>query len=675
MLWSPDSKKLVWADRRQRIRYVDINTKKIVEVDQSPAWEIRNYNWSPDSKWITYSKPEKEMLSKIYLYSLESGKRHPITEGWYTSQEPAFSSDGKYLFFSSNRDYTPNFSWIESDFSYQDMNRIYLVTLTNDVASPFEPKNDEVAVSESKVKDEKKQDNKDGKAVSVKVDLDNIHNRIAGLPIQPSNYSQITSAGDKIYYTRNGSKDEKQRLLIYDLEKLEEKDLGEINGYEISANQKKMLVGQNGSYAIIDLPSAEIKIENKLDLSNMQVQLNKKAEWQQIFNECWRQMREFFYDPNMHGTDWPAVKAKYAPLVNHVNHRNDLTYIIGEMIGELNIGHAYTGGGDRPDVRKIQTGLLGAELVKDNKSGYFRIEKILDGQNWDKSLISPLQVIGVNARQGDYILSIDGTSTKPLKNIYEIMVNKAGRQVTLELNSTASESGKRKATVIPIADESRLYYYDWVQSNMDKVNRATNGKVGYIHIPDMGTGGLNEFAKQFYPQVRKKALIIDVRGNGGGFVSGMIIERLRREIAMITIARNTVPSTEPDEMIYGPMVCLADEFSASDGDIFPYRFKQYNLGKVIGKRTWGGVVGIRGSLPLLDGGQLYKPEFSRYNVEGTEWIMEGVGVEPDIFVDNDPAKEYAGEDQQLNRAIREILEELKTKEKTIPNPPPYPDKQ
>ncbi|MEJ2542611.1 MAG: S41 family peptidase [Calditrichaceae bacterium] len=386
-------------------------------------------------------------------------------------------------------------------------------------------------------------------------------------------------------------------------------------------------------------------------------------------------MREFFYAPNMHGVDWPAVKAKYAPLVKYVNHRNDLTYIIGEMIGELNIGHAYVGGGDRPDVKKIQTGLLGAELVKDSKSGYFRIKKILDGQNWDKSLISPLQVISVDAREGDYILSIDGKSTKALNNIYAELINKVGKQVTLELNSTVSTSGKRAVTVVPIADESNLYYYDWVQANLEKVNKATDGKVGYIHIPDMGTGGLNEFVKQFYPQIRKKALIVDVRGNGGGFVSGMIIERLRREIAMITIARNTIPGTEPDEMIYGPMVCLADEFSASDGDIFPYRFKKYNLGKVIGKRTWGGVVGIRGPLPLLDGGFLYKPEFSRYDVEGKEWIMEGVGVEPDIYVDNDPAKEYAGEDQQLNRAIQEILDELKTKEKTIPNPPPYPDKK
>ncbi|MEJ2052973.1 MAG: S41 family peptidase, partial [Calditrichaceae bacterium] len=512
-------------------------------------------------------------------------------------------------------------------------------------------------------------------AVSVKVDFDNIEQRIVGLPVQASNYSHLTSVGSKLYYNRNGSKDEKTRLLMYDLDKQEEKDLGQINGYEISADQKKMLVGQNGSYAIIDLPADEVKINDKLDLSDMQVDLNRRAEWKQIFNECWRQMRDFFYAPNMNGVNWPAVRKKYAPLVEYVNHRNDLTYIIGEMIGELSIGHTYVGGGERPEAKRFKTGLLGAELIKDNASGYFKINKILSGQNWDKSLISPLQAIGVDADEGDFILSVDGKSTKGMNNIYASLVNKAGEQVVLELNSKPQENGKRTVTVIPIADESDLYYYDWVQTNVKKVNKATDGKVGYVHIPDMGRGGLNEFVKQFYPQIRKKALIVDVRGNGGGFVSGMIVERLRREIAMITIARNSIPKTDPNEMIYGPMVCLADEFSASDGDIFTYRFKKYNLGKVIGKRTWGGVVGIRGSLPLLDGGQLYKPEYSRYNVEGTKWIIEGVGVEPDIYVDNDPAKEFAGEDQQLERAIKEILDELKTKEKTIPGPPPYPDRR
>jgi tricorn protease len=375
----------------------------------------------------------------------------------------------------------------------------------------------------------------------------------------------------------------------------------------------------------------------------------------------------------MHGVDWKAMKEKYQPLVKYVNHRIDLTYIIGEMIGELSTGHTYVGGGDMPQAKRVQTGLLGAQIVKD-KSGYFQIKKIVRGQNWSNAYRSPLTEIGVNANEGDFIVAVNGKSTKELNNVYEALVNTVGKQVKLKLNATATEANSREVTVMPIADEANLYYFNWVEDNIKKVNQATNGKVGYLHIPDMGVGGLNEFVKYYYPQLQKKALIVDVRGNGGGNVSSMIIERLQREAAMIDIARNGIPNVDPGGMVWGPKVCLINEFSASDGDIFPYRFKQHKLGKLIGKRTWGGVVGIRGSLPLLDGGFLNKPEFSRYDLEGKEWIMEGVGVEPDIYVDNDPAKEFAGIDEQLNKAIEVILDELKTQEQTIPPAPKLPVK-
>jgi len=368
------------------------------------------------------------------------------------------------------------------------------------------------------------------------------------------------------------------------------------------------------------------------------------------------------------------MRDRYAPLVAYVNHRADLTYVLGEMIGELNAGHTYVGGGEYPKPRRIPMGLLGAELERDADSRCYRIARILRGQNWDKTQRSPLTEIGVDAREGDYILSVDGASTADVADIHELLVNKAGKQVTLELNSQPKTKGSRKVVVVPTDSEADLRYYGWVQGNIEKVAEATDGKVGYIHVPDMGQHGLNEFVEHFYPQIRKKALIIDVRGNGGGNVSPMLIERLRREIVMVEFARNTAPVPEPAAMIYGPMVCLCDEFSASDGDLFSYQFKKYALGKLIGKRTWGGVVGIRGSLPLLDGGYLNKPEFSRYDVEGQQWIIEGYGVEPDIVVDNDPAKEYAGIDQQLDKAIEVILEELKTQEKEIPPLPQYPVK-
>ncbi len=677
--WSPDSRKLLWGDKKLRLRYVDINTKKITEVDQATAWEIRQYAWSPDSKWIAYLRPEEKSMNKIYLYSLEQQQKYPVTEGWYDAASPAFSSDGKYLLFVSSRDFNPIYSWTEFDHAYRDMQRVYLIPLSQKTPSPFEPKSDEVEIPThrkkggEKTETGKKTPREKGKAgVQVNVDIAGIADRIIGLPIAAGSYHSISGVKDVVYYIRNSSTDKKPVLLMYDLKKKKETELGQVNGYEISANGKKMLVSQNRNYYLIDLPKSKLQLKAKLNLSGMEMKLDRHAEWKQIFHECWVQMRDFFYASNMHGVDWEGVRKKYEPLVDYVNHRNDLTYIIGEMIGELNVGHTYVGGGERPQIKRIPMGLLGAELERDPQSGYYRIHKILKGENWNKRTRSPLTEIGVNVKEGDYIIAVNGQPTNDMVNIYESLINTAGKQVVLTVNSRATKTGSRNVTVVPIRNEGPLYYYNWVQGNIEKVNKATHGKVGYIHIPDMGEHGLNEFVKHFYPQLRKKALIIDVRGNGGGFVSPMIIERLRREIAMITIARNTAPDVNPHDMLWGPKVLLVDEFAASDGDIFTYRFKKYKLGKVIGKRSWGGVVGIRGSLPLLDGGYLYRPEFSRYDVAGKKWIIEGYGVEPDIFVDNDPGKEYAGEDQQLNKAIEVVMEELKRQEKTIPPPPPYP---
>jgi tricorn protease len=558
------------------------------------------------------------------------------------------------------------------------MSNIYFVTLTKDTPSLFKLKSDEAEPTTNTIKpetsDKKKESASVPKKIDLQVDIDGIEGRIGKLPIKASNYFNLTSVENKLYYQRRGRKDEKAALFMYDFDSREEKNLGQVDGYEISANKKKMIVSQNGLYGIINVPATEIKITDKLDLSGLQMLINKQEEWEQIYKETWRQMRDFFYSPNMNGVDWKAQGDKYEVLVKYVNNRNDLTYILGELVGELNIGHAYVGGGDRPQPERIKTGLLGAEISKDKVSGYFRIDKILKGQNWNGQVKSPLTEIGVNANEGDYILAVDGKSVNKMNNIYEALVNKAGRQVNLTLNNIPSEQGKREITVMPIDDESQLYYLNWVNNNIEKVNKATNGRVGYLHIPNMGVDGLNEFIKYYFPQLEKEALVVDVRGNGGGFVSSIIIENLRRVAAMISVTRNSKPDINPEGTLYGPMVMLCDEFSASDGDIVTYRFKTYNMGKVVGKRTWGGVTGIRGTLPLVDGGFINRPEFSIYDLEGKKWIIEGVGVEPDIVVDNDPYLEYTGTDQQLNKAIEVILDDLKTKSKKIQDHPPYPVK-
>jgi tricorn protease len=665
-IWSPDSKKILYENRLLELNYIDVETGKKTLVEKEIYDSPGSYDWSPDSKWIAYDHTIENRFSIIRLLNTETGKKYDVTDEWYNSSEPEFSPDGKYLYFTSARDFNATYSQTEWNHSYSDMSKIYLATLAKDVLSPFAAEND--MVKSDKIENDEKKDEE--KAISI--DPEGIKDRILSLPVDASYYFGLTSTNDKIYYRKYSAADGLSTG-VYDLSGKKNIDLGKNLALGLSANGKKALVGQAGKWAIIDPPSAPVTITDAIDLSNMKTVVDYQQEWTQIFNESWRQMRDFFYVENMHGLDWPAVKEKYGVLVPYVKHRDDLTYIIGEMIGELSIGHAYINSGEKAKPERIQTGLLGAEISK-HSSGYFLIEKIMQGANWSGDLKSPLTEIGLNINEGDYILAINGNSVKASKDIYSMLVGMAGKEVELTINSKASEEGSRKVLFTPIADESKLVYYNWVKKNIDYVNEKTNGEVGYIHIPDMGPGGLNEFARYFYPQLDKKGLIVDDRGNGGGNVSPMIIERLRREITRATMRRGMPEGTSvPRQMILGPKVLLIDRYSASDGDLFPYSFKKHQLGTVIGTRTWGGVVGITGSLPFIDGQDLRKPEFASYSSEESKWIIEGYGVEPDIYLDNDPHQEFLGKDAQLDKAIEVIKEQLKDY-KGIPDIPEAPDK-
>lgn len=672
-VWSPDGKNLLWGDKMGRLNYINIDTKKVVVAAESESWEVSDYNWSPDSRWIAYTLPQTFGVNQIYIYDTKSGDSKPVTDTWYDSGQPTFDSNGKYLFFTSARDFNPIYSNTEWNHAYRDMNRIYFVTLEKSTPSPFEPENDEVTVEKEDKSESKKDDKTEAKVdeFSVKIDFDGIVNRIVKLPVKAGNYYQLTAIDNSIYYNQYISGGDGAKLFMYDLKSQEDTELGEVGSYVISANNKKMFVNIKGKYAVIDLPKGKIKPTDYLDLNNMKVMVNLKEEWAQIYNESWRQMRDFFYAPNMHGVDWPSIKEKYSVLLPYVNNRNDLNYIVGEMIGELSVGHSYVLGGDKPKPNRIKTGLLGAKISKD-KSGYFVIDEILPGENWTSGARSPLTEVGIDVNEGDYIIAINGSSVKDVSDIYSMLIGTAGQQVLLTVNSKGTSEGARDVIVIPTDDESGLYYYDWVMDNTEKVNKATDGQVGYIHIPDMGPGGLNEFVKHYYPQLNKKALIIDDRGNGGGNVSPMIIERLNRELTLFGMSRNNNVNTKPRGMMLGPKVLILDNYSASDGDLFPYQFKKLKIGTLVGTRSWGGVVGIRGSLPFIDGGDLRRPEFAPFDENGN-WVIEGYGVDPDIVIENDPAKEYAGEDEQLNKAIEVILEQLKDY-KPIPNIPEYPDK-
>ncbi len=668
--WSPDSKKILFNDRKFKLKYVNIDTKKVTTVTKSSTNVIRDATWSSDNNWIAFTMPSQGM-NQIYLYDIKLKKLTAVTDKWHHSYSPKFDKDGKYLFFISDRDFNPIYNDVEWNSAYKNMSRVYLITLAKDTPSPFAPENNEVAIEDKKDENDEKSDDK---SKTIKIDLENIQKRIVQLPMEQSNYYNLSVVGSTVYANHFKSVSGKPGMVLYNLKTRKETKLDKNYSFVISANQSKMLLHSHGKFSVIDLPKNKVDMSKTINLSEVKVFVNRSEEWQQIYNEAWRQMRDFFYVENMHGVNWKNMHDKYAVMIPNVRSKHDLNYLIGELIGELNCGHAYISGGDYPHPKRIKLGLLGAKLERD-KSGYFKITKILKSANWSKKLRSPLTEIGINAKVGEFIVAVNGEPTNRMKNVYEALIGKAGKQVELSLNTKASESGARKVIVVPIADEASLYYYDWVQTNIKKVDKATDGKVGYIHVPDMGPAGLNEFMKHFYPQLTKKALIIDDRGNGGGNVSPMLIERLNREIFRAKMRRGVPYGTSiPTQAIDGPKVMLIDNYSASDGDQFPHAFKTLKMGKVIGIRSWGGVVGIWGSLPFVDGTDLRKPESASYSAAESKFIIEGVGVEPDIEIDNDPAKEYAGEDEQLNKAIEVVLEELKTYKSKVLAIPPSPDK-
>lgn len=670
MSWSPDSKKILWSDKKLRLRYVEVDSRRITEVDQAESWEFNQFSWSPDSKWITYTRPEWQAKTRVCLYNVASQKRTYVTDQWYGSGNPIFSADGKYLYLSSERDFSPIYSATEWNHAYRDMDQLYLIPLSKDTPNPFRVLNDEVKADADSVKKDRKKDIESA-GKNITVDLDGIMERMVALPVESASYFNLQPTTDKIYYLRRNFGEKGTSLMLFDLESKKETKVGTCDGFELSRNLKKAVVSVKGKYYVIDAPNNKLDLDESLDFSGLKVKVNKTEEWKQIYNEAWRQMRDFFYDPNMHGVDWAKIKEKYGVLLPHAHHRTDLSYLIGEMIGELNCGHAYVNNGDAPQPDKIYLGLLGAEYSQD-PSGYVKIRKIIPGGNWSEQYRSPLTEAGVNVKEGDYLIAVNGVSLRDVKDFNELLTGTAEKVTELTVNASPSPNGARKVYVKPLKNEADLRYFAWVRANIQKVSQATNDQIGYIHVPDMSAEGLNEFVKYFYPQLNKKGLIIDVRHNGGGNVSPMIIERLRRELDMVLMSRNVRPTTSPAQTALGPKVALLDQYTASDGDLFSYRFKYNKLGTLIGVRSWGGTVGIRGSLPFVDGGTLSKPEFSRYDVAGQEWIIEGYGVDPDIEVRNDPHLEFLGKDEQLDKAIEVILQQMKQTRTELPPIPQFP---
>lgn len=684
--WSPDSKKLAFADKNLKLWLVDIATKNMTVVDTSGLWEIRNYSFSPCGKWLAYTKPVQRdrVIYSLFLHDLDSGKNYQITDRMTDDGYPAFDMNGKYLYFISGRDFSPELGNFEMSYVYNKMGRVYLLTLQADEPSPLAPESDEekpVVADEAKKDDDSKKDEKkdekkgkdSGKKEKTRIDIEGIGERIVALSKSPGDYSGTRAGDGKVFWL--SSVDGKYNLNCYDVKSKKEEVIAEsISNYDISPDGKKLIVQKNSSYVIADAGTGKVNFSSgKLDLSGLKAKVDYRAEWKQMFNEAWRQERDFFYDPDMHQVDWPGVKERYGALIGDLSHRDDLNYVLGEMVSELATSHTYVGQGDYPEVERISSGLLGCTF--ELADGYWKITHIIPGENWSSSGRSPLTEPGMNVSEGDYVLAIDGKLLDGSMNPYSLLENKApGSAVSLTIGKTPDISKARAVDVRPIGDEHPLRYGEWVESNRQKVLKASGGRIGYLHIPDMGFEGLNEFVKRFYSQLEMDALLIDVRYNGGGFVSQMILERLRRRIVGLGAPRNAAPDPYPMASFNSPMVCLINQYSASDGDIFPHYFREYGLGELIGRRTWGGVIGIRGYINLMDGGYITRPEFSSYSLDKS-WIMENKGVSPDIEVDNLPEDVISGRDPQLEKAVEVLLKKLETQKPVDMSRPAPPGKR
>jgi tricorn protease len=671
--WSPDGRKLAFGDKKQRLRYADVERGDVVDVDTSRGNDIQDYRWSPDSQWLVYTKVAESFFSSIYVYSVEQKRVHALTDDLTNDFEPVFDPEGRYLYFLSDRDYDLTFSGYEFNYLYSNPTRVYAATLERDGPPLLAPRSDEEEPGAKGENDEEKSGEEAGEDPQpITIDIAGFASRVVALPDPPGNYRSLDATKDAVLYLV-GDDDETELKRFA----LEDEETGVvlkgIQSYAVSGDGEKVLYQGGGKYGIVDLAPDQKLGDGALNLDGLQMRIDPRAEWPQIFVDGWRITRDWFYDPHMHGLDWEALRQLYAPLVEHVAHRADLDYIFGELGGELSAGHFYVGWGDFPRPERIDGGLLGAE-IEPHESGYFRIVKIYAGENWHPDYRSPLTEAGVDVREGDLVLAVDGRTTRGIENFYRLLENTAGRTVTLKVNDAPSLEGSREARVRPVARETNLRYLDWVRSRAQRVEELSGGRIGYIHLPNTAAAGNRELQKHFFPQSQKEALIFDARYNGGGFIPDRMIELATRTQLSYWARRGIQPMRTPAYAHTGPKVCLINGLSSSGGDAFPYYFRKLGLGKLIGTRTWGGLIGLSGNPSLMDGGSIAVPRFRFYDTAG-EWDVENIGVAPDVEVVDRPDLVAQGQDPTLEKAVEVLLAELGERpsgEIAVPVPPREP---
>ncbi len=685
--WSPDSKKLAFSDENLQLNILDLKTKKIIVADKAKYQNIDitldkkaiyDFNWSPDSRFIAYSKMDSTLVNKVYIYSLQQHKSYCVSQGLFNDFQPVFSTDGAHLFFISNRRFEPTYGDIEWEMVYKNIAGIYTLTLSKNGAPLFPLKDDE---ENSTPKNSKKK----SKTVRVQIDFEDLQNRIEALPLERGNFRSLSVNETTLFYL-NKDKGDFNRfefnshfpmdLYAFDLnEQKESTVLKKIDAYQLSADGKTIVYRRGHKVGWLASDKRDAK-SNFISLNDLTMEMIPMQEWRQIFNEAWRMERDFYYEPAMHSVGWPDMKEKYGRLLERAASRQDLRYLIGELIGELNTSHTYIYGGDiQRQAERVNVGLLGGDYETDTHNHLYKFKKIYRVPDWLGNHLAPLNGPGKNLHAGDYLLQVNGQKVTTSRNIYSYFIGLAGKQVSLTVNSKPTGKGARTLLVKPIGYDYRLRYLDWLEHNRKVVEKASNGQIGYLHLPDTYNGSARIFPKYYYSQTTKKGLIVDGRYNGGGLDPDIFLQRLDKKPISFWARRYTKDYFSPWLGNRAHLVCLTNRQAGSGGDELPYLFRLKGMGKVIGTRSWGGLVGYSTDARLIDGGVITMPDYRIYNAQG-KWVVENEGVTPDIEIDMKPAEMARGYDAQLMKGVEELLKEIKADPRPWPQHQPYPkDKQ
>ncbi|HXD29931.1 MAG TPA: PDZ domain-containing protein [Pyrinomonadaceae bacterium] len=690
--WSPDSKKISFTDKRLNIWYADVEKGTTVKVDTDRFDDpsvVLAVSWSPDSKWLTYSKFLESHLRAIFVYSLETRKSSQITESLGDARYPVFDKNGKTLFFTASTDIGLSSGWLDlSSYQHPVLRSVYAAVLKKGDKSPTEPESDE-----EKIEEKKPEENKDAAAkpkegakpdeakkeeeTKVTIDLDGISQRIVSLPIKPANYVGLDAGKTGVLFLSEFPDVPRFDPVIpatvskFDLStRKTEPFLSGLNTFIVSGNGEKVLYRQGPAWFIVPSTAAPSPGSGALKLDGLETYTDPRAEWAQMYREVWRIQRDFLYDPNHHGLNLAAAEKKYAPFLKGAGGRDDVNYLFDEMLSEITIGHMFIGGGDIPPARAVKGGLLGADYRIEN--GRYRFSRIFNGENWNPDLRAPLTQPGVDVNVGDYLLEVNGVDVRTPAEVHKFLENTADRQTRLKVGPTPDGKNAREVTVVPVASEFALRNRAWEEDNRRKVDQLSGGKVAYVHVPDTNIGGYLNFNRFYFGQVGKQAAIIDERYNHGGQVADYIIDELARPLRNCAITREGEKFCSPLAQIYGPKTMIINEMSGSGGDALPWMFRQDKLGTLVGTRTWGGLVGIWNYPALMDGGFVTAPRGAIYGLKG-DWEVENRGIAPDVEVENDPASVAGGADPQLEKAIQITLEALRKNPVVIPDHPPYPN--